>query len=81
MGTAGNVATACRLVEMAADRAASLLLLPEAFLAGYDPELFAAGWGGLRSTLRDRNWPHSVRRAHGAELRLSSVSASPDGMG
>ena len=44
-GTAGNVATACRLVEMAADRAASLLLLPEAFLAGYDPELFAAGLG------------------------------------
>jgi 5-aminopentanamidase len=43
--TTGNVTTACRLVDMAADRAASLLLLPEAFLAGYDPELFAAGLG------------------------------------
>ena len=47
--TVGNVATACRLVEMAADRAASLLLLPEAFSLDTTPSCSRQGWGGLRS--------------------------------
>ncbi|WP_127479766.1 carbon-nitrogen hydrolase family protein [Nocardioides pantholopis] len=57
---AGNVATAARLTRRAGDRGADVLVLPEAFLTGYDAPVFAGALpdvadhqGPLLDPLRD----------------------------
>lgn len=50
---AGNVATAARLVRLAGGQDVRLLVLPEAFLTGYAPEVFA----GALPTVADLEGP------------------------
>ena len=87
-----NVATATRLTRAAADRGAAVLVLPEAFLTGYDEAAFA----GSLPTVADLEGPllDPLRAAaaagevtvvlgtalrRGTERRLSSVVLRPDG--
>ncbi|MDP3894967.1 carbon-nitrogen hydrolase family protein [Nocardioides sp.] len=89
---AANVATAVRLVDLAGSQEARLLVLPEAFLTGYDLATFA---GPLPSADDlDGEWLEPLRRSaeatgctvvvgtplqRGEARRLSAVVVRPDG--
>ncbi|HEU5035423.1 MAG TPA: carbon-nitrogen hydrolase family protein [Nocardioides sp.] len=89
---AANVATAARLTALAADRGVRLLVLPEAFLTGYDAGAFA---GPLPdAAMLDGAWFDPLRAAsaagdvvvvvgtaltRGLDRRLSQVVVRPDG--
>ncbi|WP_028643061.1 carbon-nitrogen hydrolase family protein [Nocardioides sp. URHA0020] len=85
-----NVATAARLTVLSADRGVRLLVLPEAFLTGYDAAAFdaalpdAADLGGWLDPLRlaaERGVTVVVGTAlrRGEVRRLSQVVVRPDG--
>lgn len=89
---AANVATAARLTGLAADRGVRVLVLPEAFLTGYDAGVFAGPLPDA-SGLGDA-WLDPLRAAsaagdvvvvagtalrRGADRRLSQVVVRPDG--
>ena len=59
---AANVATAVRLVALAGSQGVRLLVLPEAFLTGYDPEVFA-GLQVPRTDDLDGTWLAPLREA------------------
>lgn len=89
---AANVATAARLTRRAADEGVRLLVLPEAFLTGYDATVFAGPLPEV-ATL-EAGWLDAVREAsaagdvvvvvgtalaRGDHRRLSQVVVRPDG--
>ena len=89
---AANVATAARLTALAAAQGVRVLVLPEAFLTGYDADAFAgplpdaAGLGDawldpLRAASRDGDVVVVVGTAlaRGDARRLSQVVVRPDG--
>jgi predicted amidohydrolase len=89
---AANVATAARLTALAARRGARVLVLPEAFLTGYDAGVFAGPLPDASGL--DRSWLDPLRAAsadgdvvvvvgtaliRGDARRLSQVVVRPDG--
>lgn len=89
---AANVATAARLTARAADEGARLLVLPEAFLTGYDAAAFAGplpeeadlagpALDALRAAVVAGEVTVVVGTAlrRGAQSRLSQVVVRPDG--
>ena len=89
---AANVATAARLTRRAADEGARLLVLPEAFLTGYDAAVFAGPLpqaAGLGATWLDPLRTASAEGgvvvvagtalARGDHRRLTQVVVRPDG--
>jgi len=86
---AGNVRTAAGLVREAADRGARVVVLPEAYLTGYDldvfggplPSLVDLPLDGLREAARDTGAVVVASSALAAEgvATLSSVVVHPDG--
>lgn len=88
---AANVATAARLAREAADRGVRLLVLPEAFLTGYDAQVFAGDLPDddhlesrldpLRTAAVEGGLSVVVGTARrvGPHRRLSQVVLTPDG--
>ncbi len=88
-----NVAKVVRLVEAAADREARVVVLPEKFLSGYEPELVASDPGRYAIADGDRRLDPILeacarRRVaaivgaatrDGDRLRISSIVCGPDG--
>lgn len=86
-----NVATAARLTRSAAERGVRLLVLPEAFLTGYDAAVFAgdlpdvarieAALDPLRSVVAEGGVTvvAGTARRDGPVRRLSQVVLAPDG--
>jgi len=71
---AANVATAVRLVSLAGSQGVQLLVLPEAFLTGYDAEVFA-GLAVPRADDLDGAWLAPLREAaavHGTVVVTST---------
>jgi predicted amidohydrolase len=73
---AANVATAARLVDLAAEQGARLVLLPEGFLTGYDFDAFAGPMPAAPDL--DGGWLDPLREAARAATAYALVNTGLD---